>query len=136
MPIGDLNFYEVCLRNMYGPFNTPLAFMQHATYFEAVDIASLMQEFPVGYAFTEKFTSMQPVALREHQKRLFKRQLQRAWQSPFCQRFGGAARIKPANIQSVDDIAKLPSFDKQDIPASIERQLHLGDHHAREISVN
>ena len=121
---------------MYGQLNTPQAFMQHATYFEAVDIASLMREFPVGQAFTEKFSSMPLAALREHQNKLFKRQLQRAWQLPFYQRLWGAAGIQPADIQSVEDIAKLPCFDKQDIMASIERHPPLGDHHGREIPVN
>ena len=121
---------------MYGQLNALQAFMQYATYFEAVDIAGLMQEFPVGHAFTKKFSGMTSTVLRAHQNRLFKRQLQRAWQLPFYQRLWGTAGIKPADIQSVDHIARLPSFDKQDIMAAIERHPPLGDHHGREIPVN
>ena len=110
--------------------------MQHATYHEVVDTKALMLEFPVGEAFTARFKGMDAGQLRAHQNRLFARQLQRAWQLPFYQRLWGQAGIEPGDIRSVDDIARLPSFGKDEVMASIERHPPLGDHHGREIPID
>ena len=110
--------------------------MHHATYYEVIDPRALMQEFPVGAEFTSKFRGMSVQRLREHQNHLFARQIQRAWQLPFYQRLWGGAGIQPGDIRSVDDIARLPSFGKQDIMESIERRPPLGDHHGREIPID
>ncbi|MBU1444016.1 MAG: phenylacetate--CoA ligase family protein [Gammaproteobacteria bacterium] len=110
--------------------------MHYATYFEAIDIPQLMQEFPVGEAFNARFAGMTPQALEAHQNTLFARQLKRAWQLPFYQRLWGAAGIEPGDIRTVSDIARLPSFGKQEIMESIERHPPLGDHHGREIPVD
>lgn len=110
--------------------------MKYATYFEAVDMPRLMQEFPVGDAFLARFQGMSSDALRAHQNALFARQLRRAWQLPFYQRLWSAAGIEPGDIQTVDDISKLPMFGKQEVMESIERCPPLGDHHGREIPVD
>jgi phenylacetate-CoA ligase len=110
--------------------------MRHQTYFEALDIAQLVKEFPVGPAFLAKFAGMSVDTLRAHQNALFARQLKRAWQLPFYQRLWGDAGIAPGDIRSVDDIAKLPSFGKHEIMASIERCPPLGDHHGRDIPID
>lgn len=110
--------------------------MHHLTYFEAVDTKALMQEFPVGNAFTAKFKGMSAHELRTHQNQLFTRQLQRAWQLPFYQRLWGRAGIAQGDIRSVEDIAHLPSFGKEEVMESIERHPPLGDHHGRDIPIN
>lgn len=110
--------------------------MTYTTYFEAVDIAQLMREFPVGEQFTTEFTGMSIENLRERQNKLFARQLQRAWRLPFYQRLWGNAGITQGDIRTVDDIAKLPSFGKQEIMESIDRHPPLGDHHGRDIPIN
>jgi phenylacetate-CoA ligase len=110
--------------------------MHHATYFEAIDIAQLARDFPIGDAFLTRFTGMSPERLRAHQDALFARQLKRAWQLPFYQRLWGNVGIEQGDIRSVDDIAKLPAFGKQEIMESIARRPPLGDHHGREIPVD
>ena len=69
--------------------------MKYATYHEAIDIRQLRNEFPVGQAFTERYQGMGLDELRDHQNRLFVRQLQRAWQLPFYQRLWGRAGVRP-----------------------------------------
>jgi phenylacetate-CoA ligase len=110
--------------------------IRHATYFESVDIPRLMQEFPVGDAFTQRYRAMSPERLRDHQDALFARVLRRAWQLPFYQRLWGAAGAEPGDIRGVADIAKLPMFGKQEVMEAIARRPPLGDHHGREIPVN
>ena len=110
--------------------------MEHSTYFESVDIVQLMREFPIGERFTQAFTGMTLERLRERQDALFARQLCRAWQLPFYQRLWGDAGVTPADIRSVADLARLPSFGKQEIMEAIERHPPLGDHHGRDIPVD
>lgn len=110
--------------------------MHYATYFESVDVPRLMREFPIGQAFLQTFAGMSRDALRERQQALFTRQLQRAWQLPFYQRLWGAAGIGPGDIRTLEDIAKLPAFGKQEVMEAIERRPPLGDHHGREIPVD
>lgn len=108
----------------------------HVSYFDALDMAALSREFPVGDAFLHRYVGMSPDALRDWQNTLFQRQLLRAWQIPFYQRLWGEAGIQPGDIRTIDDIVKLPVFGKHEIMASIERCPPLGDHHGREIPVD
>lgn len=110
--------------------------MHYSTYHEVVDTKALMQAFPVGEAFTARFKGMSQDTLRAHQNELFTRQLQRAWQLPFYQRLWGQAGINPGDIRSVEDIARLPSFGKDEVMESIERHPPLGDHHGRDIPID
>jgi len=110
--------------------------MHHATYFDALDVRQLRREFPVGPAFLDTFRGMSADALRQHQEALFARQLRRAWDIPFYRRLWTEAGLSPADIRGVEDIARLPSFSKQDIMASIERHPPLGDHHGKDIPVD
>jgi len=110
--------------------------MHYSTYHEVIDTKALMQDFPVGAAFTSRFTGMGADVLRAHQNRLFARQIKRAWQLPFYQRLWGNAGIESGDIRSVEDIAGLPSFGKQEVMESIERHPPLGDHHGRDIPID
>ena len=110
--------------------------MHHATYFEAIDVRKLMDEYPIGAAFDQRFVGMTTDELHARQQKQFARQLQRAWQLPFYQRLWGAADIEPGDIRGLQDIARLPAFGKAEIMASIERNPPLGDHHGREIPVD
>jgi phenylacetate-CoA ligase len=110
--------------------------MRHASYFEAADIPRLMREFPIGADFMARYAGMDPEALRSHQDALFARQVRRAWQLPFYQRLWGNAGVRPGDIRSVDDIARLPSFGKAEIMDAIERKPPLGDHHGRDIPID
>jgi phenylacetate-CoA ligase len=100
--------------------------MTHRTYFNSVDWAALQADHPIGAAF-EAFAKKSRDELRAHQERLFARCLKRAWATPFYQRLWGGAGIEPGDIRGLDDLVKLPMFDKHDIMASIERNPPFGD---------
>jgi phenylacetate-CoA ligase len=108
----------------------------HQSYFDAIDIQALRQEFPIGSAFLERYQSLSPEALRQHQEAQFARQLKRAWQLPFYQRLWAQAGVQPHHIRGLDDLPRLPVFGKQEIMESIERHPPLGDHHGREIPID
>ncbi len=103
--------------------------MTYATYFESFDVKELLKQFPLDQAFTDKFKNISREELRAEQNAMFLRCVTRAWHIPFYQRLWGDAGITPEDIQSLDDITKLPVFGKHEIMASVEANPPLGDFH-------
>ncbi|KRB40151.1 phenylacetate--CoA ligase family protein [Phenylobacterium sp. Root700] len=99
----------------------------HRTYWQEIDFAAMTRDHPVGDDFVRFATQTSRDALRDHQNRLFLRCVDRAWKTPFYQRLWGAAGVERGDIRSLDDLPNLPSFDKSDIMASLDRAPPLGD---------
>ncbi len=101
--------------------------MDDIDYFTAADFPSIRRDYPLGKAFLERFTGMSTDALRSLQETRFRSVLERAWQVPFYQRLWSAAGIERGDINGLDDIAKLPTYSKSDLMASVEAYPPLGD---------
>ncbi len=97
------------------------------TYFEHLDITRLLEDYPVGERFPEVYRSMSRDALRALQEERFRSVMNRGWQIPFYRRLWQAAGLEPGDIRALDDIEKLPVYDKADIMASIEAHPPFGD---------
>jgi phenylacetate-CoA ligase len=110
--------------------------MKHLTYYESFDTRALLADYPLGQAFTQGLATMSRDALRALQNKRFVKLVARAWQIPFYQRLWGVRGITPADIKSLDDIHKLPSFDKHDIMQSVARQPPLGDFHGADVPID
>lgn len=105
--------------------------MSHRTYFECFDIKQLLADYPVGDDFTRRYRSISRDALRALQEAQFKRLMERGWQIPFYQRLWGAKGIEPGDIRGLDDITKLPVYDKTDLMASVNAAPPYGDFDGR-----
>lgn len=101
--------------------------MTFPTYFEALDARQLLEDYPVGDAFVRRYTSMSRDELRERQDRDFRKLMARGWQIPFYQRLWRARGIEPGDIKGLDDIEKLPVYDKSDLMASVADHPPFGD---------
>jgi phenylacetate-CoA ligase len=101
-------------------------------YLTSLDARALAAEFPLGAEFVRRFRSLSRDELRALQEVRFRRVVERAWKIPLYQRLWGDAGAKPGDIRSLDDLARLPTFDKSDIMASLERRPPLGDFHGME----
>jgi phenylacetate-CoA ligase len=101
-------------------------------YLTSIDARALAAEFPLGPAFLERFTTISRDELRALQEARFRRVVERAWEIPFYRRLWGEAGATPGDVRSLDDLPRLPTFDKSDIMASIERHPPLGDFHGIE----
>jgi MFS family permease len=55
----------------------------------------------------------------------------RGWQIPFYQRLWSARGIEPGDVRSLDDITKLPVYDKTDLMASVNAAPPYGDFDGR-----
>lgn len=99
----------------------------HRTYFNSVDWTALEAEHPIGAAFAKFVTTISRDELRARQEALFLKCVKRAWATPFYQRLWGAAGAAEGDIRSLEDLRRLPRFDKQDIMDSIARRPPFGD---------
>lgn len=99
----------------------------HRSYFDTVDWAQLQRDHPIGDGFVRFARDTSQDALRAHQERLFQRCVDRAWATPFYRRLWGRAGIERGDITGLDVLPRLPSFDKQDIMASLDGAPPFGD---------
>jgi phenylacetate-CoA ligase len=107
--------------------------MDDLDYFAAADLPAIRRDYPLGNAFLARFTGMSRDALRAIQETRFRNVMQRAWQVPFYQRLWGASGIEPGDIRGLDDIARLPTYSKSDLMASVEAYPPLGDFHGADM---
>jgi phenylacetate-CoA ligase len=105
---------------------------EQPNYFNRVDMARLTEEFPIGPAFLRRFEAISSDELRALQEGRFTMLMTQAWKVPFYQRLWGAKGLEPGDISGLDDITRLPTFDKSDIMASIAAHPPFGDFHGIE----
>ncbi|MFZ4690116.1 MAG: phenylacetate--CoA ligase family protein [Polymorphobacter sp.] len=101
--------------------------MTYPDYFATADVPAIVQAYPIGEAFTGRYVGMSSDALRSLQEAQFTRLMARGWAIPFYARHWGAKGIEPGDIRGLDDIEKLPSYDKSDLMASIAEHPPFGD---------
>ncbi|MGI9424787.1 MAG: phenylacetate--CoA ligase family protein [Hyphomicrobiaceae bacterium] len=101
-------------------------------YFDCLDITDLTTRYPVGQDFLHTYANMSTDELRARQNTCFARVMAFAWRVPFYQRLWGARGLEPADIQSLDDLPKLPTYSKDDLMRSVEDYPPIGDFHGLE----
>jgi phenylacetate-CoA ligase len=100
-----------------------------ADYSARPDVAALARDYPAGADFLARFAGMSVDALRAEQERRFAKLMARGWTIPFYQRHWRAHGIEPGDIRGLDDLPKLPTYDKADLMASIAAHPPFGDFH-------
>ncbi|WP_448212055.1 phenylacetate--CoA ligase family protein [Colwellia sp. MEBiC06753] len=101
----------------------------YPTYFECFDTKDVLNDYPLGDALFARYQNMTKAELSALQNQRFMKLMDRAWQIPFYQRIWSNAGVKPTDIQSLEDIEKLPLISKADIMESVEKYPPLGDFH-------
>jgi phenylacetate-CoA ligase len=99
----------------------------NTTFANSLDYAALLKDHPIGDDFVRMATTISADELRAHQERLFKKLVARAGQTAFYRRLWGKAGIEAGDVRSLDDLAKLPTFGKQEIVKSIALAPPFGD---------
>ena len=99
----------------------------HRSYFDSVDWAALQREHPIGDDFVRMATTISRDELRARQNALFLRCVARAWKTPFYRRLWGGVGAAAGDIRSLDDLPRLPRFDKSDLMESIAASPPFGD---------
>ena len=96
-------------------------------YFAAANVEHLVADHPIGSDFDEFARTTSRDELLARQDRLFRRCVHRAWRTGFYRRLWARHGIEPGDIGGIEDIAKLPVFDKSDLMASIDAYPPFGD---------
>ncbi|MGB7180454.1 MAG: AMP-binding protein [Burkholderiaceae bacterium] len=99
------------------------------TWFHDFDAELALDQYPVGDAFTKKFTSLSRDELYAQQNASFLRLVARASSIAFYQKLWAASGVQAGDIKSLEDLSKLPAFGKSEIMASIEAHPPYGDFH-------
>jgi phenylacetate-CoA ligase len=84
-------------------------------YYAALDFEALWHEFPPAPDYFATSYRMPCAAVRELQNQRFLREVARAWEVPFYQRYWRAHGLKPGDIRSLDDIVRIPPFSVHDL---------------------
>ncbi len=103
--------------------------MHQATYFESFDIRQMLADYPLD--LPGRYAAMSRDELRAMQEVRFARLMARGWEIPFYQRLWGEKGIAPGDIRNLDDIVKLPVYDKTDLMASVNAHPPYGDFDGR-----
>jgi phenylacetate-CoA ligase len=101
-------------------------------YVTAMDHPALLRDFPIGADYPGALRGLSRDALRARQDADFRKLLAFAWKVPFYQRLWGAKGIEPGDIKGLDDLPKLPSYDKSDLMASVAAYPPIGDFHGQD----
>ncbi|WP_417613911.1 phenylacetate--CoA ligase family protein [Parasphingorhabdus sp.] len=105
--------------------------MTFPTYFESFDAKQMLDQYPVGDTFVERYTNMSRDELFAIQDKQFRILMKRGWEIPFYQRLWGNQGIEAGDIKSLVDITKLPVYDKTDLMASVNEHPPYGDFDGR-----
>lgn len=107
--------------------------MTNPTYFDALDYARMVREYPIGDDFEKLMKSISRDELHALQEKRFLKLMERGWQIPFYKRHWSAAGLEPGDVKKLEDSAKVPSYSKADLMKSIEEHPPLGDFHGMEL---
>lgn len=90
-------------------------------------LATIDSEYPYGPDF-EKVERLSRKELDELREKRLKAQIRKAWDNvPFYRKMWKAAKVKPDDIKSIDDVRKLPVFDKSALEKSYAENPPFGD---------
>ena len=103
--------------------------MTYPTYFEAFDAKAMLVDYPLD--LVGAYGKMSADELRTLQETRFARLMQRGWEIPFYDKLWRAKGIEPGDIRDLDDITKLPVYDKTDLMASVNAHPPYGDFDGR-----
>ncbi len=103
--------------------------MTYPTYFEAFDAKAMLADYPLD--LVGAYGAMSRDELRAMQEARFARLMARGWEIPFYRRLWGDKGLEAGDIRSLDDIVKLPVYDKTDLMASVNAHPPYGDFDGR-----
>lgn len=98
------------------------------TYFDAADPAAIARDYPA----MEGLRGLSRDALRARQEARFRQVMAFAWRVPFYRRLWGKAGAEPGDVRSLDDLPKLPAYDKAELMASVADHPPIGDFHGQD----
>lgn len=97
-------------------------------YFAAANPAAITRDYPAIDAL--RGTSRDELRVRQEAR--FQDAVGFAWRVPFYRRLWGRAGAQPGDIRTLDDLPKLPAYDKAGLMASVAEHPPIGDFHGQD----
>jgi len=101
--------------------------------FEAIDYEEIKEKYPPPGEFDDGIFQASREEIEALQERRLKWKVEQAWEVPFYRRLWEDAGVSPDDIQSLEDINKLPIYDVSDVKESIDRDPPTGDYQGAEL---
>jgi phenylacetate-CoA ligase len=98
----------------------------HLTYFDVLNLDEIRRVHPLGTSFLH-FARLSRDEIYARQNVQFQKVLKRAWAMAFYRRLWGRVGIEPGDIRGLEDLSKLPTFEKADIVESVSLAPPFGD---------
>ena len=98
-------------------------------YRQAFDWDKYCRDYPMPDVFEQTVYRYPPEKIRALQNERFLQVVHAGWSNPFYAKRWRDKGLVPGDIRSIDDIAKLPSFNSDDIKQSIESYPPYGAFH-------
>jgi len=99
-------------------------------YYKSIDFETLVRQYPPAEEFAQGVYVWGRAELEELQNRRFLQIVEHGWSNPFYQRRWEAHGIRRSDIQSKDDITRLPMVAVEDFKEGIKAQPPFGEHQA------
>jgi phenylacetate-CoA ligase len=97
-------------------------------YHSSVDWKELLRKHPPPPLYGATIGRMSEGELREHQEVLLRERVAEAWRIDFFSRRWREHGLEPGDINSLDDLEKLPIYNSDDLKASIAERPPFGAH--------
>jgi phenylacetate-CoA ligase len=104
------------------------AALKPPSYAASLDFDALWREFPPPDRYFQEAYRRPRRELRKLQNERFLIQMKRAWQVPFYQRHWSKAGMEPGDIQSLNDLEKIPPFSVHDLRVGLEESPFWADY--------
>ena len=98
-----------------------------SSYFRKADPKTILADYPIGNEFRSKIGKMNVEQIRGLQEKRFLQLIDKAWINPFYLRRWSSVGLERGDINSLDDITKIPTFSKSDLMESVEEFPPFGD---------
>ncbi|MGE4243777.1 phenylacetate--CoA ligase family protein [Ramlibacter sp.] len=96
-------------------------------YCKSIDWTSYLEEVPPADIWYETMFKWSRDELRAYQERHFAKMMAIGWNNAFYRKLWGAAGIEPGDLRGIDDLPKLPTFDSEDVKASLAEKPPFGE---------
>jgi len=84
-------------------------------YQKSIDWTTFFDIYPVPDVFEQTVYQWPRETLHKFQNQRFMQLVETGWRNKFYSRRWRAAGVKPEDVRSIDDIAKLPSYTSDDV---------------------
>ena len=106
-----------------------------SSYFRKADPKTILADYPIGNEFRSKIGKMNVEQIRGLQEKRFLQLIDKAWINPFYLRRWSSVGLERGDINSLDDITKIPTFSKSDLMESVEEFPPFGDFIGKALSL-